>query len=280
MRISVAIFFIFCATSTTVEGKNLYPLYFATSADTQFFPLAINLISTIHKHHYTDTKEIAVFDLGFKPEERAELQKIDKVTVYDIELTNPDLLVHFQTPAGGPRIRGWYAWKPVAIKQALDLFPYVLYMDAGISVFGPLWDLFEEIIKKGYFLIDCGQTIEQITTETVKDEFKLHQDPIIKMLGISAGFQGLSRKMYNSYVKPMYELSKNILLFADDGTAPNGYGWARHDQALFSIYARKLNLHVHLALCRGTSNFSLGKYIGLTRWNVNVEANKKYLHYR
>ncbi len=256
------------------------PMYFATSADTQFYALARNLIATIHRHHFNETKEIAVFDLGFTDDEREELERIAKVTIYDIERTSSDILVHFQTPAGGPRIRGWYSWKPVAIKQALEKFPYVLYVDAGISVIGPLNYLFNQIMKRGYFFIDCGQVIRQITTKQVKDTFNLESDPIIDMLGISAGFQGVSRALNTSYVQPMYELSKNTILFSDDGTAPNGYGWARHDQALFSIFVRRLKLFVHTALFRSKNNFPINKYIAFTRWNPRFEENKKYLRYK
>jgi hypothetical protein len=41
----------------------------------------------------------------------------------------------------------------------------------------------------------------------------------------------------------MYELSKDIKYFIDEGTTPYGYT-GRHDQTLFSIYARLNNFFI------------------------------------
>ena len=43
----------------------------------------------------------------------------------------------------------------------------------------------------------------------------------------------------------MKKLAADIKNFEDDGTAYWGYGFARHDQTLFSIFARKLGLKTH-----------------------------------
>jgi hypothetical protein len=63
-------------------------------------------------------------------------------------------------------------------------------------------------------------------------------------LGMSAGLQGLTRKVYNSYVIPIYNLSKDIRNFMDDGSTPEGLVLARHDQTLFSIQAALLGFNV------------------------------------
>jgi hypothetical protein len=42
----------------------------------------------------------------------------------------------------------------------------------------------------------------------------------------------------------MYEFSKDIKNFIDDGTTPGGWGEGRHDQTLYSILARKLNYNI------------------------------------
>lgn len=267
------------------------PMYFATSADTQFFPCVLNLIGTLHKHHFKETSCIAVFDLGFTQEERTLLESIEKVKLCALEQTCPAMFSIFRTPAGGPYIRGWYTWKPVAIKQALDMFPYVLYIDAGISVVGSLTKLFEHIYYQGYFLIDCGHSIRWMTTKNVRNYFSLTSDNVLlDQFGISAGFQGLSRKLYDSYVMPMYEHTFDITLFEDDGSAPNGYGYARHDQALFSIYARRLGLKVTTALRSGEGTFigkngkhvpfALSSLIAFTRHNINLAKIKPYIHYK
>jgi len=226
------------------------PKYFCTAADTEHFNYLLNLIGSIHKHHFHDTEEIAVFNLGFTKEQIKQLKQIEKVGLYEVERTHPDLLTHFKVRPEGRTARGWYAWKPVVIKQALDMFPYVIYMDSGMSVRQSFDSLFEHIKENGYFFYSCGHNVRWMTTRYVLDYFNLDSPERSFILnnntyGISAGFQGLSRKVYEDYVLPMYELSKNIQLFEDDCTTPNGFGTGRHDQTLFSIFVKLLGLNVH-----------------------------------
>lgn len=225
------------------------PFYIVTAADEDFFPSLLNFIGGIHKSNFDHLAEIAIFDLGLTVEQKKTLKKIAKTNIYSVEMTHPDLLKHFNTRPWGKPARGWYAWKPVVIKQALDMFPDILYLDAGILVLQPLDNLFRHIRKQGYFFTDCDHSIEWMTTKYVIKEFDLHSqdkqwilDP--NTYGINGGFQGLTHKLYNNYVLPMYEHSKNLTLFIDDGTTPKGFGTGRHDQTLFSIYVRLLHLEI------------------------------------
>lgn len=224
------------------------PHYYATSADANFFNKLVTLIETIQKNDGQDFTEIAVFDLGFKPWQREYLVNLERVKVCDLEMVHPDLLKYFQTSPGGRQVRGWFAWKPVAIKQALDLYPYVLYLDAAMEIYRPLDDLFQHIAQFGYWLVDCGEPKENSLpyriTKPVIAQVVQKLDPIwqAQLLHpdtrmVSAGIQGLSRQVYHSYVLPVYQQAANFELFADDGSAKMGFGGARHDQALFSIYA-------------------------------------------
>jgi hypothetical protein len=47
----------------------------------------------------------------------------------------------------------------------------------------------------------------------------------------------------------MYQLAAHIENFEDNGSAYWGYGFARHDQTLFSIFVRKLRLKTHPLYC-------------------------------
>ena len=178
------------------------------------------------------------------------LEGMEKVHVYPIEQTNPDMLTHFRTRNDFYKmVRGWYSWKPVAIKQALDMFDCILYLDSSTIVMNPLDKFFNHIEKNGYFFITCHHSIAWMTTKYVIQTLDLHAEDRAWILeprtnGLSGGIQGLSRTMYNSYVLPMYELSKNIRNFVDDGTAPEGFGTGRHDQTLFSIHARLCNASI------------------------------------
>jgi len=224
--------------------------YFATSADSNHFSLVVNLIGSIHKFHNKDLGAIAVFNLGFTPQQVHYLNSIEKVTVYEVERTNPQILDYLPRYKGsGSQVRGLYTWKPVALKQALDMFPYVQYLDSGMVLLKPFTNIFKHIQQHGYFFVDCGHSIAWMTNKYLINKFDL-DTPEKKWIldpntwGLSGGFQGLTRDMYESYVLPMYEFSKDLRNFVDDGTAPKGYGTGRHDQSLFSIWARLLELKV------------------------------------
>jgi len=221
--------------------------YFATSADTEHYNWLCTQIQSIHQYDLDRLGAIAVFDLGLTPQERAHVESLSHVAVYDVEPVNPYLFTKFPTLSGGryPK-RGWFSWKPVAIKMALDLFPYVLYMDAGIKLNRSAAPLFAHIKEKGYFLIQ-SHWIYEMATQWVIKKFGLdtpEKQWILSEIGISAGLQGLSRKVYDSYVYPMYTLAKDIRNFEDDGTCPRGFGFGRHDQALFSIMAKDLGFEI------------------------------------
>lgn len=272
------------------------PMYICTAADARFYEPLLTMIASVHNVNFSVLQEIAVFDLGFKPEQRKELNRIAKVHVYDIEMTHPDLLTHFRVDNHGKIARGWYAWKPVVIKQALDMFPYVLYIDAGITVLRPLDVVFATIKEHGYFLIDCGHSIRCMLTKPVIDHFALQKPNHNFILdqttyGLTAGFQGLSRSVYNTYVLPTYLLSKDHFdLFRDDGSAPGGFGSSRHDQALFSVQARLAELDVFDGMMAGALRyFKIGKdsypfhvysWLRFSRLEHNLSQMREHLRYK
>jgi hypothetical protein len=268
-------------------------MYFAIAADTQFYKRAVNLIATIHKYNFDCLQEIAVFDLGFMSEERAFLNTIAKVTVYDVEKVHPDLLKIFSVVSTGTKkARGWYAWKPVILKQALDMFPYVFYLDAGISVVAPLDRIFEHIQKVGYFFLDCNYPIKSRITQRVIEYFDLHNPQrayVMNRIGISAGVQGLSHKVYDEYVYPLYQLACRIEYFKDDGTAPGGFGQARHDQMIASVLVNMLGYTVNklwvsggppLHTSKGVIPFVCKDYIVFSKENINLCQTKQYLRFK
>lgn len=224
------------------------PMYFCTAADDKHYPLLLNMIGSIHKHNFYDVENIFVYDLGLNDTNKQELKNIKKVEVLEIEKTNPDILKDIETGVNR-KVKGLFSWKPVLIKDALDRVPYVLYLDAGTTILKPLNDLFKHIKQNGYLFFDCGASIKWMTTKYLIKKLDLNSDKnkwLLKdnTIGIDAGFQGVSREIYDSYVLPMYELSKDIQNFTDDGTCPDGWGTGRHDQTLFSILAKQLGFDV------------------------------------
>lgn len=225
------------------------PHYYCAAVNEKYFSKLLTTIGSIHSHDLENLFEIAVFNLGMNSKQIVQLNRMHKVKVYEVEKKHPDILKLFRTSPNGRMVPGWFAWKPVVIKQALDMFPYVLYLDSGTTILKPLNDLFLHIKQNGYFLVSCGHNIEERITKTVIQQVVSKLTPDIQeiimrkeTMEIDAGFQGLSRAMYNEYVYPIYEFASDLSLFADDGTAPLGFGAARHDQILFSILAQTLRL--------------------------------------
>jgi glycosyltransferase involved in cell wall biosynthesis len=231
--------------------------YFCTASDSKYFRHLLHLIGTIHSHSFNNLGEIAVFDLGMTPEQIDQLNTIAKVSVHNIEMTHPDLLRQVCVSGYGKTVPGWYAWKPVIIKQALEMYPYVLYVDAGTTILRPLDDLFKYIQQTGYFLATIGDEkfynqishpIKWGSTEYVKKYFNLHESDrrwILDQEPILSGTLGMSRKAMDYLVKPLYEFSRHLRLFEDDGTTPNGFGTGRHDQIILSVYAYMHGLTIH-----------------------------------
>jgi hypothetical protein len=225
------------------------PCCICTAADDEYFPFLKNLIGSLHRFDADTVDEIMVFDLGFTEAQRAYLRRVKKVQLYSVEKTNDAMFTHFQVRTDGRLARGWYSWKPVVIKQALNAFPVVLYLDAGLTLRRSIKPIFSYIKKNGYFLRTCEHSIDCMTTKKVRDFFELEKKENAFILdkkteGISAGVQGLTRQWYDPYVYPLYEFSHDISLFEDDGSTPDGFGTSRHDQPLFSIMARLLHMKV------------------------------------
>lgn len=222
-------------------------MVFVTVADAERYAMLGKCLDSIVASNRENLHQIAVFDLGFQPSQRKALNQREFVHVYDIERVNPDITTFFVVRPDGRKARGWYSWKPVILKQALDMFPEIIYLDASTTVKKPLDLFFTHIRENGYLLINCWHDGKFMTTQPIIKKFNLDSPEmawVLKERGIDAGFQGLSRAVCKDYVYPMYELAKDIRNFEDDGSAPLGFGYSRHDQALFNIFARLLKYDV------------------------------------
>jgi hypothetical protein len=231
------------AFSLYAEVLHSIPMYFSLAADTEHFALTKRIIEDIKETNNQYLEEIAIFDLGFKESERLFLEKQDKVIVRDLILTHPDQLKKFKTRNDGAAVRGWFAWKPLVLKQSLELYPYFLYLDSALRVVGDMSNIFSLIKEDGYFFTGCFHNIRRMTTKKVYAFFELDKDDsILNVTGLCGGIQGISHKIKDSYINTIYNYSYDLELFKDDGSAPGGFGDGRHDQTLFSILAHKLQL--------------------------------------
>lgn len=262
------------------------PMNFVTVADTEHFPWVMILLKSIAEHTKHVPSYALVFDLGLKAEEIAAIESCG-AKVCAIERVHPDITKKFVVNSQGRLVRGWYAWKPVAMKQALEYFPYFLYIDAGRKLIGPVDEIFLTIFEEGYFFLDTGHTIRPTVTQKVKDMLHLDMPQnnwMLDELSIDAGVQGISEDVYEDYIKPLYTLAHRLEYFEDDGTAPWGFGGARHDQTLFSIQARMLDYKVHKAcgfcpfrLCAKKTVFNNNVYFQHKNLDDNPRARENHL---
>lgn len=232
--------------SVLIGNTQKKSVYICTAADENYFICLINLIGSLHKNNFNEIEQIAVFNLGLNQQQLDYLSSVDRLAIYSIEQTHPDLLKRFNTRTWGKSVPGWYAWKAVILKQAFDLFDQdsvIFWIDAGTTIYKDLSSLFAHTQEQGYFFHNGSSwPLHKETTQFVKNAFNLFSDERKWMLadnqqGLEAGFMGVTSKVYDTFVKPMYELSKDIRYFADDGSCPGGFGNSRHDISLFSIHA-------------------------------------------
>lgn len=245
----IVTYLLLCANLSAQQADRR--MYICTASDHKFFPHVINLIGSIHKVDYDDLGEVCVFDLGMKPAQKKYLASIAKTSVRSIEMVHPQLLKQFNTRPGGKPVPGWYAWKPVAIKQMLESFPHALWIDGGATILRSLRPLFDHILEHNYFFHNgCNIPIKKQLTKHLIRTFDLTSDENSWILesstrGLEAGLQGYTRMMWDTMIMPMYELAKDLKNFSDDGSAPGGFGNARHDTSLYSVVVNLQKLHIH-----------------------------------
>jgi hypothetical protein len=292
----LAFFHLFFLGSLAGDEEKVFH-YYCTVSDEAFFPLLLNLVGSIHKEDFEMTDQIAIFDIGMSAEQLRYLDTIEKVKVYPIERRHPQICTYFKSQPWGRMTRGWYVWKPVAIKQALEMFPYFLYIDSGTTVLSSTNNLFRHIKENGYFIINIApHNIEERITKNVIEKIvlKLPYEDQLRVLDpqtnmIDAGLQGISREVWENYVSPMYDLTTDLSVFEDDGSSRMGFGAARHDQTLFSIFAclnhfktnnqgwsflnvggRKIPFHMHW----DSTCVHAKTCIFRSRWNIHQGADR------
>ncbi|HLB41184.1 MAG TPA: hypothetical protein VJJ83_05315 [Candidatus Babeliales bacterium] len=258
--------------------------YYCTAADSKFFEKVVQLVQGINQHNGEQVAKILVFDLGFTKAQRQALAQLPKVALRQITNPHPAVLTMFKTglikPGLNRYVRGWFMWKPLVLKQALDECPYIFYIDSAIEIYGPLTNLFRHIIQQGYFLVACDcSSVQERVTHYVKTHLINKLDPTYKELFLtgdcgllSAGVQGLSRQYLEQYLLPVVALTQEPKFFADDGTAQLGFGAGRHDQVLFSIYAHLNRMQIHQS---GWMDLELG---GGQRAKMHAHWHRKELH--
>ncbi|MDZ4124684.1 MAG: hypothetical protein U1E02_10980, partial [Hydrogenophaga sp.] len=238
----ILLLFFFVGSNSVIFG--VIPQYYCTASDAKYFESVKVLIGSIHRSNFDSLQQIAVFNLGLTKSQIGELKRMAKVSVYEVEKTNPYIIEPIKKYfyKKGRAVPGAYSWKPVVIKQSLDMFPYVLWLDAGCVVLRDIDCLFQYIKKRGYFFLSNGRyLIKQHITHYVCQNFNLDNDSrrwILEKGELWASMMGISRSdtiAYKKFLLPCYDATKDIKNFMNDGTSLDEF--SGFEQAIMSIYA-------------------------------------------
>jgi hypothetical protein len=247
--ITICLFFV-----GIIQSKSTPETYICTAANAAYFKRLINLIGSLHASQFDEIAEIAVYDLGLLEDQKKILRSIAKVVVLPLNPENPDVLkpifipaskTHPEWPYQNSKILGAYAWKPVVFKRALQRWKDkpIIWLDAGTTVHKSLRPLVEHIKNVGYFLCtpDYGTLpVRWGTTQTVIQRLNLEHETkswILNKPFAMAGVVGFSYKVSDCLINPLYECTKDLSWFIDNGSTPDGYGSGRYEQTLLSIFA-------------------------------------------
>ena len=109
-----------------------------TGANTAYFHALKNLVASIHYWQSFHPRQIIIYDLGLSENRQKEIFTWQWVTLYQSPIKSA-----LKT----------YTWKPLCIREAVDTYEKVLWIDAGSDVRGSLEPIFEYIDRDGYFFV-------------------------------------------------------------------------------------------------------------------------------
>lgn len=279
-------------SSNAINNK----LYFCTAANSgEYFYRLVNLIGSIHKNNFNNLGEVFVYDIGLNDQEIQYLNSIEKVSVQELEKVNPDITTPFRTTSWGKTVPSWYAFKYVALKNALEKVPYVLWIDAGNTVLKPIDSLFEHVIHEGYFLGTIGseETNGKYAfdagwgmTKYVEKKFliSLPENKWVRdKESVMGNVIGVSRKGVAKFLLPIYLCAHDLKNFEDDGSTRDGFGTGRHDQVLLSIFGYLNDLQIFKQDHTQKEGMHLNNSENLFEpffitWDKNYVSNKTHIY--
>merc|ERR1711879_511308 len=119
--------------SYTTGGKDELAIVTAAS-ENHYGVLKQSLLKTIHI--YEPQTRVIIYDLGLSPDSRRELERLcAKRGVWSVRTFDYSRYPSYMSITIA---RGEYAWKPIIIKEVVDQFPLVLWLDAGDGLTGTL----------------------------------------------------------------------------------------------------------------------------------------------
>jgi hypothetical protein len=207
-----------------------------TAADSKYAPYLFNAITSIHRR-FPDHPILQVFDLGMSRMQREELSGVPWIQVNQVER----FVKHWK--------QNW-SWKPYILTRVQQR--YMLYFDAANIVLYRPWMLwFRAIERNGYFLIENGQNLRQITPLNYWNLFGLEESLLGDALTFGAGLMGFDRRGFagNAVAEVLALTIQGWNLGRSAQETRNTYDFSiirececfRADQTLFNLAFRKFS---------------------------------------
>jgi len=122
-------------------------LTIATGATGNFYDALKNLVGSVHFYCPPDKCNIAIFCMSLSPDQVSELRILNDAKLY---WTDRALTTDANT----------YAFKPQAISEALIDFEHVLWLDAGSTVSGRIYEAVFPLLKADGYFFTQGQDLD------------------------------------------------------------------------------------------------------------------------
>ncbi|XP_013409229.1 uncharacterized protein LOC106172863 [Lingula anatina] len=204
-----------------------------TGASDGYFGGLRNLVGSIH--FWEPRTNIVVYDLGLANFQKRLISQWCWTTLLSFDFA--------QYPAHVSVLKE-YAWKPVIMKDAVDKYGKILWIDAGSDVRGPLKKIDKYLSQDGHFLVQ-GQD-EDMTLFSHNATFKYFsssKEEFLKKPSYSGNLQGWVRGS-RAYIDILLPL-KACALTPECITPPGSMLFNhRYDQTALSILAYKSGLPI------------------------------------
>ncbi len=215
-------------TSPTIEYTEFA---IATASDRGYFAGLRNLVGSIRVHCGKECP-IYIFDIGMDDIQRDEIS-----TWCNVHLRwAPDLNITSLEPIPNHlQYVDVYAWKPVAIKEALHEVNNILWLDAGSTVVSSLQPLKENLMKMKYLFVQGQDTnVVQWTHPDVWKRFNAESQRYIGKPSFAGNTLGFSRQsaLYNQIFLPWYRCALELECIMPPNSTFDNH---RFDQSVLSV---------------------------------------------
>jgi len=224
--------------------KEKEELVIVTGASDNHFEVLRNLLQTIIT--FQPSAGIIINDLGLPIESSKELADwcLDQ-QAKGLWLCTVRLFEFWKYPSyfNISIARGEYAWKPVIIKEVVDEYPLVLWLDAGDALHASLNETITNIRERGFISTETAPSVKQWTHEGMFTYFEKHfllTDKILQKVLAGQNCNGAVNGWYRHSAVAYQMLSKwEQCALTRECIAPEGSSRLNHrqDQAALTLLA-------------------------------------------